>query len=152
MVSKSLFTSNSDEWSTPQEFFDLLDEKYQFVFDLACSPDNCKTRDGFTVEDDALDQNWALITYETNGGWLWLNPPYSKISEFVDKAWDQMTLGAKIVMLIPARTDTKYFHNFIYKQAGVSIEFIKGRLKFGGSKNSAPFPSMLVIFDKDASG
>ena len=149
MISKALFTSNSDEWSTPQDFFDLLDKKYKFVFDLACSADNCKTRDGFTIEDDALDQNWALITYATKGGWLWLNPPYSRIFEFVDKAWDQMTLGAKIVMLIPARTDTRYFHNFIYKKPGVSIEFIKGRLKFGVSKNSAPFPSMLVMFDKN---
>jgi phage N-6-adenine-methyltransferase len=150
MVSKSLFTSSSDEWATPQDFFDKLDGVYEFVFDLACSKENCKTRDGFTVEDNSLDQNWALITVETNGGWLWLNPPYSLIGEFVDKAWFEMTLGARIVMLIPARTDTKYFHNFIYKKPGVSIEFIKGRLKFGGSKNSAPFPSMLVVFNKDS--
>jgi len=149
MINKALFSNNSDEWETPKDFYDNLDEKYKFVFDLACSKDNCKTADGFTIEENSLEQNWALITYETNNGWLWCNPPYSKCKEFVDKAYSEMLLGAKIVMLIPSRTDTKWFHNFIYKKEGVSIEFIKGRLKFSGAKNSAPFPSMLIIFNKN---
>lgn len=129
-------------------FYDELDKKYQFVFDLACDKTNVKTADGFTIEDDSLSQNWALITHETNSGWLWLNPPYSQCKEFVDKAYFEMTQGAKIVMLIPSRTDTRWFHHYIYKKQGVEIEFIKGRLKFGNSKNAAPFPSMLVIFNK----
>lgn len=148
MNTNVMFSSNSDEWATPQLFYDELDKKYQFVFDLACNKQNVKTKDGFTIEDDSLNQNWALITYETNGGWLWLNPPYSKCKEFVDKAYFEMTQGAKIVMLIPSRTDTRWFHKYIYKQSGVEIDFIKGRLKFGTSKNAAPFPSMLVIFNK----
>lgn len=144
-----LFSSKSDEWYTPLKFYNELDEKYKFVFDLTCSKDNCKTTDGFTIEDNSLEQDWYTITKDTNNGWLWLNPPYSKCKEFVDKAYSEMLLGAKIVMLIPSRTDTKWFHQFIYKQVGVEIEFIKGRLKFGDSKNSAPFPSMLVIFNKE---
>src|SRR6187402_816682 len=138
-----MFSKKSDEYSTPQDFWDNLDKKYQFVFDLACSKENCKTSDGFTIEDNSLDQDWFQITKDTNGGWLWMNPPYSKCKEFVDKAYSEMLLGAKIIILIPSRTDTKYFHNFIYKKEGVEIDFIKGRLKFGDSENSAPFPSML---------
>ena len=149
MINEALYSSKSDEWYTPIKFFDELDKKYQFVFDLACSKDNCKTMDGFTIEEDALNQDWYNITLDTNGGWLWLNPPYSKCKEFVDKAYSEMQLGAKIVMLIPSRTDPKWFHNFIYNQKGVTIEFIKGRLRFGDAKNSAPFPSMLVIFNKE---
>lgn len=148
MNNEVMFSKKSDEWGTPQDFFNKLDEKYNFVFDLAASQDNCKTEDGFSIEENSLEQNWNQITKDTNGGWLWLNPPYSKCKEFVDKAWYEMTLGAKIIMLIPSRTDTKYFHEFIYKKEGVEIEFIKGRLKFGDSKNAAPFPSMLVIFNK----
>lgn len=145
------FSNKSDEWSTPQAFYDKLDNKYKFVFDLAASKENCKTEDGFTKEENALDQNWALITYESieqgMSGWLWCNPPYSMCKEFVDKAYDEMLMGAKIIMLIPSRTDTRYFHDFIYKKEGVSFQFVKGRLKFGDSKNAAPFPSMLVKFD-----
>lgn len=149
MNKETLFSKKSDEWSTPQSFYDNLDLYYNFVFDLACSKENCKTADGYTIEDNALEQDWYQITTETDGGWLWLNPPYSKCNEFADKSYSEMQLGAKIVMLIPSRTDTKWFHNFIYKQEGVTIEFIKGRLKFSDSKNSAPFPSMLVTFNKN---
>lgn len=151
MNTEVMFSKQSDEWYTPQDFYDNLDEKYQFVFDLAASKENCKTSDGFTKEENALDQDWAIITHDCIesglSGWLWCNPPYSMCKEFVDKAYSEMLQGAKIIMLLPSRTDTKYFHNFIYKKEGVSIEFIKGRLKFGDSKNSAPFPSMIVKFD-----
>jgi phage N-6-adenine-methyltransferase len=147
-MNENRYSRKYDEWSTPQDFFDPLDQKYEFVFDLACSPNNCKTRDGFTKEDDAIDQDWALITQDTKGGWLWLNPPLSKIEEFVDKAWFEMTLGAKIVMLVPAFTDAEWFHKFIYKQDGVTFEFVRGRLKSDDSESTVPFPSLLVIFEK----
>lgn len=172
LFSKS--TPATDAWATPQKFWEKLDDKYRFVFDLACSASNCKTRDGFTEEDDSLDQEWARISMETRGGWLWLNPPYSRVREFVDKAWFESSLGARIVCLVPARTDTYWFHEYIYNQTGVSYEFIRGRLTFGteeywkwvweqetidgkenklyhcyGKKNSAPFPSMLVVFDRN---
>ncbi len=137
-----MFSKESDEWETPLDFYKKLDVKYQFIFDLACSKDNCKAQNGFTKEDNSLEQDWYKIN-----GWLWLNPPYSKCKEFVSKAYYENLLGAKIVMLLPSRTDTKWFHNFVYKNPKVEIEFIKGRLKFSGAKNSAPFPSMLVIFN-----
>ena len=148
MMTSVMFSKDSDEWATPKDFYNHLDSLYEFVFDLACSKDNCKTADGFTLLENALEQDWFQISLDTDGGWLWCNPPYSKCKEFVDKAYSEMLLGAKIIMLIPSRTDTKWFHSFIYKQAGVEIEFIKGRLKFGEAKNSAPFPSMIVKFEK----
>jgi phage N-6-adenine-methyltransferase len=167
-------THETDKWATPQKYFDLQDKKYRFVFDLACSASNCKTRDGFTEETDSLDQDWSMISKETRGGWLWLNPPYSNVKGFIDKCYFESTLGARIVCLVPARTDTFWFHEFVYNQKGVSIEFIRGRLIFGtdqywewvweqeilndkpnslykqyGKKNSAPFPSMQIIFDRN---
>ncbi len=144
-----LFSSKSDEWSTPTVFYDNLNQIYKFVFDLACNKDNIKTANGFTLEDNALNQDWSDITKNNNGGWLWLNPPYSQCKEFIAKCYKEMELGAKIVCLIPSRTDTKWFHEFIYKKDGVTIDFIKGRLRFGESKNSAPFPSMLIEFNKN---
>ena len=126
MVHKSLFSSATDEWETPQDYFDRLDSIYEFDFDLACSKENCKTADGFTLEENSLDQNWAQITYDmlplNDKGWLWLNPPYSKITEFVDKAWSEFAHGARIVMLVPARTDTKWFHTFIYNPNNYKIK------------------------------
>jgi len=74
---------------------------------------------------------------------VFCNPPYSKIKDWVKKCYDEAATGATVVLLIPARTDTRYFHDYIYKQH--EIRFIKGRLKFGDSKNSAPFPSMIVV-------
>lgn len=152
MNSEIMFSSKSDEYSTPSDFYNHLDNLFEFVFDLACSKENCKTADGFTKEENALDQDWFQITEdcikEGKTGWLWLNPPYSMCREFADKCYSEMLLGAKIIMLVPSRTDTKWFHDFIYKKEGIEIEFIKGRLKFGDSKNSAPFPSMLIKFER----
>ena len=147
MNKQAMFTSNSDEWSTPQSFFDDLDKIYHFWFDLCASLENTKSNNFFTKEQDSLNQFWRWSDLSKDFWWLWCNPPYSNIKSFVDMAFCEMQYGAKIVMLIPARTDTRYFHDFIYKKPGVTIEFIKWRLKFWDSKNSAPFPSMLVIFD-----
>lgn len=144
MIDKALFSSKSDEWSTPQDFYDKLNEKYNFVYDLAATEENTKCPDFSSIESESLENSWHMIN-----GWCWLNPPYSKCKEFVKKSYEEMELGAKIVMLIPSRTDTKWFHEYIYEKEGVKIEFIKGRLKFGTSKNSAPFPSMLVIFNNN---
>lgn len=146
-MNKVLFSKKSDEWATPQGLFDMLNEYYNFIFDLACSKENCKTQNGFTIEDDSLNQSWVEITMNNSSGWLWLNPPYSKCKEFVEKAHQECLKGAKIVMLLPARTDTRWFHAFLYKKKYVNIEFIKGRLKFGDSKNSAPFPSMIITLN-----
>ena len=138
MINNVLFTSNSDEWATPQDIFDKLNSEFDFDLDPCATSDNHKTDIYFTVEQNGLIQNWS-------GHKVFCNPPYSKIDKWVEKAYRE---GRKdrtlVVMLIPARTDTRYFHNFIYNR--VEIRFIKGRLKFGQSKNCAPFPSMIVIF------
>ncbi len=136
-----LFSNKSDEWPTPQKVFDELNKEFSFSFDLACTDENKKCVKGFTREQNALIQDWHSIP-----GWLWLNPPYSECADFVKKAHEESVKGGQIVMLIPARTCTRWFHDYIYKKNNVEIRFIKGRLKFGQAKNSAPFPSMIVIF------
>jgi len=148
MLGKALFTSDSQEWETPQKLFYELNEEFRFSFDLAANNGNKKCTRFFTIHDNALEQTWANISCDpfTNSAWLWLNPPYSNIKDWVRKCYEENNKGAKIVMLIPARTDTQYFHNWIYKNPNVEIRFIKGRLKFSNSKNSAPFPSMIVVF------
>ena len=135
---KTMFSSNSDEWATPQNFYDELNEEFHFDLDPCAADDNHKCNDYYTVEDNGLEQNWG-------GRRVFLNPPYSQISQWVAKAfYESRQDNTLVVMLIPSRTDTRYFHDYIYQRA--EIRFVKGRLKFGDGKNSAPFPSMLVIF------
>lgn len=138
MNKQALFSSNSDEWATPQDFYDDLNKEFHFDLDPCATTENHKTPHYFTKEDDGLIKNWG-------GCRVFLNPPYSQIKKWVKKAWEESTKpNTIVVMLIPARTDTKYFHQYIQNRS--EIRFIKGRLRFGGSKNSAPFPSMVVIF------
>lgn len=139
MLNKALFSSNSDMWSTPQKLFNELNEEFNFSIDLAATRGNNKCEKFITDVEDSLSVDWHVLN-----GWLWLNPPYSNIKDWVKKCAEENLRGAKIVLLIPARTDTLYFHNYIYNKH--EIRFIKGRLKFSDSKNSAPFPSMVVVF------
>lgn len=133
-----MFSSKKHDWSTPQEFFDELDREFHFDIDVCANEQNAKCVNYYTEDDNGLIQDWG-------GKTCFCNPPYSNCAEWAEKAYYE---GSKpnttIVMLIPARTDTKYFHKYIYKRA--ELRFIKGRLKFGNSKNAAPFPSMVVIF------
>lgn len=131
MVSKALFTSNSDEWTTPQDFFDIINKCYKFTLDAAATESNTKCPKFLT---NGLLDKWK---YEER---IWCNPPYSNISKWVQKASES---SAPSILLIPSRTDTKYWHEYIFPKASFVV-FIKGRLKFGDSKNSAPFPSALV--------
>lgn len=136
------FSSKTNEWSTPQEFFNELNEEFHFTLDPCADAENAKCKKYFTKEQDGLKQSW-------DGERVFCNPPYGReISKWVKKASEDNSLGTTVVMLIPARTDTRYFHDYIYKKEGVEVRFLRGRLKFGGSKNSAPFPSMVVIFDR----
>lgn len=140
MINKGLFTSNTPEWETPQYLFDKLNEKFNFTLDVCATKENAKCKRYFSKKDDALNKSWS----EEN---CWMNPPYGReIRKWIEKAYNEVIFNkAKIVVaLLPARTDTKWFHNFIYNKA--EIWFLKGRLRFGNSKNSAPFPSMIVIF------
>lgn len=134
-----MFSSKSEVWETPQEFFDKLDEEFHFELDVCALPENAKCEKYYTPEMDGLSQQWD--------GVCWCNPPYGrKIGKWVRKAWVSSAAGNTVVMLLPARTDTRWFHDYIYEKSNVEVRFIRGRLKFGGSKNSAPFPSMVVIF------
>ena len=138
MINEALFTSNSDDWATPHDIFQRLNKEFNFNLDPCASHENHKCNTYYTVDNDGLSQSWG-------GCRVFCNPPYSEIDKWVEKAYRESRQdNTLIVLLIPARTDTRYFHNFIYQRA--EIRFIKGRLKFGQSKNSAPFPSMVVIF------
>ena len=138
MVSKTLFSSKSDEWATPNELYEKLNNEFEFTLDPCSTDENAKCENHYTAEDNGLDANWG-------GQRVFCNPPYSNIASWVEKCYRE---GCKdntlVVLLIPSRTDTRYFHNFIYQRA--EIRFVSGRLKFGDSKGCAPFPSMIVIF------
>lgn len=137
MVSKALFSSGNNEWATPQWLFDELDAEFHFTLDPCATETNHKCEKYFTIEDDGLMQNW-------NGERVFCNPPYSDIYKWTEKAfYETKNDNTLVVMLIPSRTDTKYFHDFINHRT--EIRFVEGRLKFGDGKNSAPFPSMIVI-------
>lgn len=136
-MNRVLFSSKETVWSTPQDFFNKLNEEFDFTIDVCALPENAKCKRYFTPEDDALKQKWT--------GTCFCNPPYGReIGQWVEKASKSADEGATVVMLLPARTDTKWFHNYVYGKA--EIRFVAGGLKFGGSKNSATFPSMVVIF------
>lgn len=136
---KACLSSKRDDWSTPQDFFDELDKEFHFDLDPCADENNHKCETYFTKEQNGLKHSWR-------GHTVFCNPPYGKeISKWVQYAYEQSRLpNTTVVMLIAARTDTRYFHEYIYGKA--EVRFIKGRLKFGGSTTSAPFPSMVVIF------
>lgn len=146
-MDKVHYSSNSEEWETPQDLFDALDSIYHFTLDACASIDNYKVAKYYTKEDDGLSKSWE-------GEKVWCNPPYGRgiTGLWVKKAYDEwysnydLTKPTIIVMLLPARTDTKWFHDYLCFNNNIKIDFIKGRLKFSGSKNSAPFPSMIVTF------
>ena len=125
-------------WETPQALFDELNEQHHFTLDPCALPENAKCSRYFTPEDDGLLQNWG-------GESVFCNPPYGiELRSWVKKAWEEAQKpGTKVVLLIPARTDTAWFHDYCLKG---DVKFLRGRLKFGGAKDSAPFPSMVVTF------
>lgn len=134
-----MFSSKTDNWATPQDFFDDLNREFGFTLDPCADSQNHKCPKYYTRQQNGLAQDWG-------GERVFCNPPYGKeIASWVEKSLEESKKpGTLVVMLIPARTDTKYFHEYIYGKA--EIRFIRGRLKFGGQKNSAPFPSMVVIY------
>lgn len=143
MNPEAMFSSASCEWSTPPEFFKALDAEFHFNVDVCATGENAKCTAYYTPEMDGLSKPWY--------GRCWCNPPYGKgVGRWVEKAAQSAREGGLVVMLLPARTDTKWFHDYILGQA--EIRFVRGRLKFGGSKNSAPFPSMVVVFKPKLEG
>ena len=139
MNKELMFSSKTDMWATPQEFYDKLNDEFNFTLDPCATEDNAKCDNFFTADDDGLKQDWS-------GNIVFCNPPYGRaIKDWVKKSYEEsLKTNTTVVMLIPSRTDTIYFHEFIYGKA--EIRFIKGRLKFGDAKNSAPFPSIVVIY------
>lgn len=132
-MNEVMFSSKNDNWETPQHIFNKWNSRYHFTVDVCATKDNAKCDKYYTPEMDGLKQKWE--------GVCWCNPPYGReIGKWVEKAYNS---NCTVVMLLPARTDTKWFHNFCMKG---HIIFIQGRLKFGNATNSAPFPSMIVIF------
>ena len=135
-----MFSSKTEEWATPQAFFEILNAVFHFTLDPCATPNNAKCAKFYTKEQNGLLQNWG-------GERVFCNPPYGKvIADWVRKCSEEAKKPNTIVVaLLPARTDTRYFHEYIYRKAK-DIQFVKGRLKFGDCKSAAPFPSMVVVF------
>lgn len=156
MNSALMFSKASDEWSTPQDFWDALNAEFSFDVDAAASNDNKKCRAYFGLDHtypecrDSLAIDW--FDDETGAPTLWLNPPYSKCREFIAKAALEASKGCTVVCLVPSRTDTRWWHEHVWDRekhqprAGVEVRFIKGRLTFGGAPAGAPFPSVVIVF------
>lgn len=157
-----MFSSAKDEWETPRAFFLELDVEFGFEMDVAATTDNAKMLPCITAERDALSVDWydefhreAAAAARAEGVQppiCWMNPPYSRCREFIAKAAQETQKGCTVVCLVPSRTDTRWWHEHVWDAAqhrprpGVEVRFIKGRLKFGGSTNSAPFPSVVIVF------
>ena len=136
-----MFSSKQTGWETPQHFYDILNERFGFDLDPCATKENAKCKEYYTEEDDGLTKNWGRNKK------VFVNPPYGKdIKKWIKKAYEESRQhGSIVVMLIPARTDTSYWHEYCMKAA--EIYFVKGRLKFGDAKNAAPFPSAVVVFN-----
>lgn len=142
-----MFGRATDEWTTPRDFFQQLDREFKFTTDVACTPENKLCAYGI---HSALDTEWS-DDGDYSRAVCFMNPPYSKVRQFMAKAREESLKGATVVCLVPARTDTRWWHEWVYYGAGmwwpgVEVRFIKGRLKFGNSENGAPFPSVVIVF------
>jgi site-specific DNA-methyltransferase (adenine-specific) len=168
-----MFSSEDNSWETPPELFKIYDDQYHFTLDVCATPENTKCEKYFTIEDDGLKQNWSNDICWMNPPYSepeQLCKPNCKKKrcekrgyhldkyepgqvDWVKKAYEESCKGTVVICLLPARPDTKMFHKYIWDsknkkpKEGVIVDFIKGRIKFVGAESSAPFPSMVVIFD-----
>tara|TARA_R110000772_G_scaffold247018_1_gene360766 strand:- start:396 stop:842 length:447 start_codon:yes stop_codon:yes gene_type:complete len=143
---KVLFSSGNDSWSTPASTYYDLDKEFNFDFDPCPLNTRVKLENSLFPDDNITEvYNGLNVEWGTN---TFCNPPYSEITKWIDKAFIEYKKGKNIVLLVPSRTDTKWFHKYILPHAK-EIRFVKGRLKFGGCKNAAPFPSMIIIFSHE---
>lgn len=145
-LSRSLFSSEDMCWETPPDLFAAVDAEFSFTLDAAALPDTAKCARYFTPDDNALVQDWG---HET----VWLNPPYGRaIALFMAKAVDAAKKGATVVCLVPARTDTGWWHDSVIG-TGAEVRFLRGRVRFrqrGETLHAAPFPSALVVLRPEA--
>ena len=136
------FSSKTNEWNTPDDLYKTLHNEFNFTLDPCTNGKNNKCDKFYTEKENGLIQDWSKDI-------VFMNPPYGReISQWIEKAFKESLKGSKVVCLIPSRTDTKYWHDLIFNKAS-EIRFIKGRLKFGNSKNSAPFPSAIIVYDSN---
>jgi phage N-6-adenine-methyltransferase len=138
-IHDGMFTSERMDWATPQAFFDIVHAEFGFDLDAAAEPHNAKCSAFYTEADDGLEQRWP--------GVVWCNPPYGRsIGRWIQKGYEEAQAGSTVVMLIPARTDTAYWHDYVMKAA--ELRLLRGRLVFGSgeARANAPFPSALVVF------
>lgn len=139
MINSGMMTSLSDNWETPPEVFEPLNKEFNFTLDVCASKDNAKCKSYYDVDDDGLRCLWQ--------GTCWMNPPYGRqIAKWVKKAYESSLHGATVVCLVPARTDTSWWHDYCMKG---EVRFIRGRIYFlkdGKKTTAAPFPSAIVIF------
>lgn len=137
-INRGMLSSLTDQWATPQQVFDLLNAEFHFELDVCALPSNAKCKRFFTPTEDGLKQDWKGI--------CWMNPPYGRtIGDWMQKAFESSMAGATVVCLVPARTDTAWWHDYATKG---EIRFIRGRLCFGSASSAAPFPSAIVVFRK----
>lgn len=131
------FSSATDVWATPQSLFDDLNAEFAFTLDVCALPENAKCAQYFTPEMNGLTQPWT--------GVCWMNPPYGRtIGEWVQKAYESALQGTTVVCLLPSRTDTHWWHEYVTKAD--EVRFVRGRVRFGNATASAPFPSAIVVF------
>jgi site-specific DNA-methyltransferase (adenine-specific) len=137
-ISQALYSSRTDEWPTPQHFFSRLHEEFNFTLDACATARNAKCRLYFTRAEDGLKQNWARHR-------VFCNPSYGRtMRDWARKCYESSQRGALVVLLAHPRTDTRWFHDWVYGKS--ELRFVRGRLKFGDGTQSAPFPSMVAIF------
>jgi len=138
-ITKGLFSSRTEEWETPNYVFNSLNKEFRFQIDVCATAENAKCKKYFDKKADGLKSEWSPFR-------CWMNPSYGRsISSWMKKAFNESQRGALVVCLIPSRSDTKWWHNWVMKSS--EIRFVSGRLNFGNSKNSAPFPSCIVLFE-----
>ena len=137
-ISQALYSSRTDEWPTPQSFFDALDAEFHFTLDACATRRNAKCARYFTAAQDGLRQDWGTHR-------VFCNPPYGReMRAWACKCFEASRAGALVVLLAHARTDTRWFHGWVYGKA--ELRFIKGRLRFGDGAQSAPFPSLVAVY------
>jgi site-specific DNA-methyltransferase (adenine-specific) len=143
-MERTLFSSQKQDWETPDDLFEELDDEFNFTIDVCAHEENAKLEVYWDEDDDALEQDWCRDI-------CWMNPPYGRsVYKWMKKAYEEYQRGATVVCLIASRTDTKYWHEFCMNAS--EIRLVKGRLKFGGQENPAPFPSAIVVFDPSYEG
>ena len=140
-TTKVMFSSKGQSWSTPNDFYAKLNLEFGFTLDPCATEEDTKCENYHTSEDDGLAQDWS-------GNIVFCNPPYDNMKGWAKKCYEEsLKPNTKVILLCPARPDTRYFREYIMKAK--EIRFVEGRLKFGESKNPAPFPSMIAVFDSN---